>query len=221
MLVDTLVGVFAPYNCLVCGREGALVCKHCLPVLASTKRSSCFLCNKLTKGWQTCPTCRRHTSMRGVYIGSHYESQVKQLLRMLKYERAVASATVLARMLAPTIEAQKFSLVTAIPSTSGRYRQRGYNQAALIAHRLARNCKLPYAECLARLGQSRQVGTDRKTRLTQAEGTMYCKKLSRVYGKQILVVDDVVTTGATMKEAARALKLAGAKACWGAAIAKH
>lgn len=155
-------------------------------------------------------------------MGSHYENYVKILLRMLKYERAQGVAPTLAKVIAPVVkDADKFDFVTAIPATSGRYRQRGYNQAKLIGKSLARDLKLPFHEVLGRFGNARQVGTDRRNRIKQAEYTMYCSKTSAVYGGRILVIDDVVTTGATMKEAARTLKLAGAKYVWGAASAKH
>ncbi len=222
MLVDTIVSIYAPYSCLTCQKQGRVVCEQCLPGLASPKKSSCFLCNKLTPGWRVCKSCQSKTSLRGVYVGSHYEARVKTLVRMLKYERAQGVSPTLAKVIAPVVkDAPEFDFVTAIPATSSRFRQRGYNQAKLIGKALACELKLPFHEVLGRFGNTRQVGTNRQNRIKQAEQTMYCTKTDRVYGKRILVVDDVVTTGATMKEAARVLKLAGVKYAWGGACAKH
>lgn len=141
---------------------------------------------------------------------------------MLKYARAQGVAPTLASIISPAIGKNiELDFVTAIPATTGRFRQRGYNQAKLIGKSLARELKLPFYEVLGRFGNARQVGTSRQNRIKQTKDTMYCTKTSRVYGMRILVVDDVVTTGATMQEAARVLKLAGAKYAWGGASAKH
>lgn len=220
--MDGLIGIIAPFNCIACGQEGKLVCAKCLKNISVFKRSSCFLCNKLTSGWRACKTCAPGIRLRGVMVASHYEGNIKTLIGLLKYERTVAAAAVLAKQLLPLLEAtDKIDAITAVPASARRFRQRGYNQAQLIARQLARQVRLPYVETLGRIGHARQVGTTRRLRLTQAQGTMYARRAYRIRGQRLLVVDDVVTTGATMKEAGRVLKAAGAKYIWGIAAAKH
>lgn len=222
MLLDQLISIIAPFNCLVCGQEGTVVCTACLPKAASAKRSSCFMCNKLTVGWRVCDACRRKTQVRGVFVASHYEGHVKTMVRMLKYKQAAAVSKTLATLLVPVIDlGVGIDVVTAVPASSKRFRQRGYNQAKLIGRALAKQLQLPFVESLGRSGHARQVGTSRQQRLKQATDTMYGLGNLRLKDQRVLVVDDVVTTGATMMEAGRALKSAGAKYVWGAAVAKH
>ena len=118
-------------------------------------------------------------------------------------------------------EKDKFDFITAAPPSSQRLRQRGYNQAQLIAKAIGKRSRLMYLPTMSRLGNSRQVGTNRRQRIAQMQGRMYVTKPKLVAGARVLVVDDVVTTGATVSEAARALKAAGAKSVWGLALAKH
>ena len=188
----------APFDCLACGREGDIICAGCLAKATTAKASACVLCNKATQRFRTCPHCRRISHLSG----------------------AIVAAT-LAHLLVPVTSPAHFDLVTAIPSASLRLRQRGYNPAHLIGLALAKSLQLPYRPMLGKHGQHRQVGTSRQQRLKQLRGTIYLRPRSAVTGRRVLVVDDVVTTGATMVEAARALHQAGAANVWGAAVAKH
>lgn len=219
---DKIIGLAAPLACIRCGVEGLAVCKNCQTKIISLKRSSCYLCNRITRDWRSCSTCRHKTRVRGAIIASHYEGFIKQLILNLKYQRTRAAADCLAGILDGHISRfLKFDLVTSVPITTNRARQRGYNQAELIAKPLAKRLGTPYLQTLSRLGQTRQVGTERKARLQQMAHTMYVYKPQKVKGMGILLIDDVITTGATITEAARALKAAGAKYIWAAAVAKH
>ena len=220
-MLDRLIGTIAPHDCLDCGVEGNLLCQSCQITTVSPKRSSCFLCNALTNDWWTCHRCRRQVNVAGVIIASHYEGTVKDLIRQLKYEHTVAAAAILGNLIAARVPIGKFDLITLVPVSSQRFRQRGYNQAQLIAKAVATRLKLPFVELLSRVGQVRQVGTNRRQRLEQMSGKMYTRRQWLINDSRILVVDDVVTTGATLSEAGRVLKTAGAKKVWGAAAAKH
>lgn len=220
-MLDELIGILAPHNCIRCGLEGDLLCEQCLPKATSTKRSSCYLCNALTLNWQTCKRCGAKTKISGVIVASHYEGEIKELVRQLKYQHTVAAAKILGELIATRVTRQQFDVVTAIPASSQRFRQRGYNQALLIGKTVAWLLNVPFAELLGRTGQVRQVGTNRRQRLQQMAGQMYARRSWLVKNYRILVIDDVVTTGATLSEAGRALKLAGSKQIWGAAAAKH
>jgi competence protein ComFC len=221
MIVDNVLEIIAPFNCVRCGSEGSLVCAQCKNKIVHPKRSTCVFCNALTADFKLCARCKRSTRIKGVIISSHYEGEVKTLIRLLKYERAQRAAKYLAELLAPYVNARGFDAITWVPISSRRFRQRGYNQSKLIARYLAWHTKLPYFETLGRMGHQRQVGTARSIRLIQLRGSMYPIKPKRFSGLRVLIVDDVVTTGATMSECADVLYGHGAKEVWGAAIAKH
>lgn len=221
MLLDRLARVYAPFNCLKCNQEGQLVCPGCLPLIGTSKRSTCYLCNRLTLDWRVCASCRHKTKLRGVIVGSHYEAEIKDLIRKLKYQRAVEAAEPLAALLSPLVNPARFDLISWVPANTTHQRRRGYNQAQLIAASLAQNLQLPSRPTLAKLGQSRQVGTSRQKRLAQVKDAFYPLRQKGIEKARILLVDDVVTTGATLSECSKVLKAAGAKYIWGIAAAKH
>jgi ComF family protein len=111
------------------------------------------------------------------------------------------------------------TVVTHVPTATSRVRRRGYDQAELLARQLAQDLKLPYASLLIRDGQSRQVGATRQARLAQLTHAFRIPK-HFPQNVSILLVDDVVTTGATIETAARILRAAGAKSVSAAVFAQ-
>jgi ComF family protein len=221
VLFQRLVEYLAPAECLVCGREGDVLCGVCRDQVLIAKASTCYRCNKLTDDWRVCATCRNHTKLARVVVASHYDGPVQELIKLLKYQQAVAAGGIAASWLAAALDAGQYDLIIPVPSAPGRERQRGYNQAAVIAQSLAQQLALPYLDALGRSSESRQVGQSRQARLTQVQGTIYLKTSVLVPQTRILLVDDVVTTGATLSECAAVLKAMGAKAVSAAVVAKH
>jgi ComF family protein len=134
------------------------------------------------------------------------------LIYKLKFARARAAADAIAAVMGEALP--YFSdpvIVTHVPTATRRIRQRGYDHAQLIAKALARQQGLTYSSLLARQGQTRQVGADKKTRSQQLEAAFRPLHGYMSAGAHILLIDDVVTTGASLEAAARVLKQAGAK----------
>jgi predicted amidophosphoribosyltransferase len=104
-----------------------------------------------------------------------------------------------------------FGLITHVPTAAKRIRQRGYDQAALIARRLAHHTDQPYAPLLERVGGQRQLGKGRQTRRQQLTGAYYLLQSARRTKKDtpIILLDDVLTTGSTLESAATTLYEAG------------
>ncbi|MBI1857058.1 ComF family protein [Candidatus Saccharibacteria bacterium] len=131
---------------------------------------------------------------------------------MFKFERTQAVAPILAALTGESLPyLPENTLITHIPAATSRVRDRGYDQAKLLARYLAGSQGLPYVTVLARSGQARQVGSSRSVRLRQIEGVFRPVRGYLIKGAEVLLVDDVMTTGATLEEAARTLKKAGAK----------
>jgi competence protein ComFC len=216
-----LINLIAPHECLKCGNEGKLICDNCLTSAVIAKAATCYRCNRLSSYGRTCAVCRRTSSVSGVTVASYYDGVVKELIQKIKFGGAGDAAGLAARLLSPLLDAGQYDRVTAVPTTNRRYRQRGYNQAELIARAVATNLHLPYSNLLFRSGTVRQLGAVRQQRLRQLQGSFGVTSRSRIAGKRILLIDDVITTGATMTECAGALKAAGATRVWGAVLAKH
>ncbi|HVS58443.1 MAG TPA: phosphoribosyltransferase family protein [Candidatus Saccharimonadales bacterium] len=100
--------------------------------------------------------------------------------------------------------------IVPVPTASARVRTRGYDQAALVARRLARYSSRPYLPCLRRVGQHQQVGASATKRRTQLSGAFRMRPM-HLRDATVVLVDDVLTTGATLEAAAATLKRAGVK----------
>jgi ComF family protein len=138
----------------------------------------------------------------------------------LKFHRLRAATEIAAELLMRTNKDwPRIALVTSVPVAAARHRERGYNQSELLAKEVARRAGLPYRALLGRLTTTHQIGLDRRSRLEQVSGAFYA--LSVLDGQQVLLVDDVVTTGATLSACADVLSEAGAGSVWAAAVARH
>lgn len=222
MLISSLVYLLAPDACVACGRPGRAVCSSCTPSVAVYKSPVCFRCNRITTGGKTCSNCRRHTALNCVTVASYYEGPLKELLARLKYDNATDLARPLAQLVAARIRPEQVpDVIVPVPSSSQRFRQRGYNPAALLSKEVARQLQVPRVEALGRLGQSRQVGAARRQRISQLAGAYYVRRPQDVIGKRILLIDDVITTGSTLHECAGVLLRSGAKTITAAVVAKH
>ncbi len=143
-----------------------------------------------------------------------YEGVGRELVARLKYRNARAAAGFLAGAMAALVDAGEVDVVTWAPTTAARRRRRGFDQAALLARLVARRMGRPCRPLLTRPSGPPQTGRPGAAR-----------RLPRAFAARpscgrVLLVDDVVTTGATMTAAARALRAAGATQVHGLAAAR-
>ena len=219
-MISRLMELLAPAECVGCGMSGDVLCHDCAARVGPPKAGVCFRCNRLSAGGRTCEQCRRYTVLRGVAVGSYYDGAVKELVLALKFRRQRAAAEVAAGLILAAFDGRTaVEVVTDVPVAAARYRERGYNQSELVARQVARGLKLPYTRLLGRRDGAHQLGSGRQTRLEQVAGAFY--SVRRADNLRVLVVDDVITTGATLGECARALASVGADSVWGAAVARH
>jgi ComF family protein len=108
------------------------------------------------------------------------------------------------------LKAQDY-LIVPVPTATSRLRQRGFDHSALLAKLVARKLGGRFYPALGRLGQNRQLGTSRAQRLAQPAGHYFAKRSAAVSGRNILLIDDVLTTGGTLIECSRVLRAAGAR----------
>jgi ComF family protein len=144
-------------------------------------------------------------------VVAKYQGLAKDIIWKLKFVGAQSAAQDMAAAMAPLVDANSGPIVVHVPTATSRVRARGYDQARLLARELAAHTKLHHACWLVRLDQKRQVGASRKERLEQLAGAFRLSRFADVAGAHILLVDDVLTTGATLEAAAAVLKQAGAK----------
>lgn len=218
-LLETTIGWLAPAECIICGHEGVAICEICetAEILAHTER--CGFCGVLSPRSRTCRRCQKTATPRHVWISTDYDGAAKKLAQAYKFGHLRAAVLPMARIMCDTLlygnNQQDLTranyLVVPIPTASSRRRQRGFDQTFLLARAISRRLGLPYCPALSRLGQSRQVGAPRRDRLTQLSGHYIARSSFLVANRNILLIDDVLTTGGTVRAATQALRQAGAK----------
>lgn len=211
-ILESLVSVVAPHDCIGCGLQGTLLCDQCKPLLHSVAPERCGLCSRQSAKNKTCSICLRTSHCSRISIHGPYIGVAKELVKRLKYHNARAAAKVIAtHMKLFPDQLLENTIIVPIPTATSRVRQRGYDQSVLIARHLGKRYGLQVSELLVRHGQSRQVGSKRDQRVVQLVEAYTVRKPIQVVGSHIILVDDVMTTGATIEAAARALKKAGAR----------
>jgi len=217
--LDSLLKHVAPYECIGCQEEGSLLCRDCRLTL-QTVPSRCYRCHKLTPGSKTCTSCRTQSPLYRVTPATVYEGLAKDLVWQLKFQGAQAAAREMAQLLVYHYDFAADLILVPIPTATSRVRTRSYDQAQLLAKQIARLTGCEYAPLLRRIGQHHQVGAARRERITQLRGAYRVVRADNLQDKHIILIDDVLTTGATLEAAARTLKAAGVKRVSGAVFAQ-
>ena len=210
-IFDTLLSVIAPHECLGCGAEGALLCGTCRLLLPDIP-PRCYRCRRISSGGLTCRACRKVSRLRYVRAATDYEGIAQQLVWRLKFGGAQAAKREIVHSLLPLVRQMdcRDACIVPVPTATSRVRQRGYDQAKLIARQLAQEAHLPYIDCVQRQGQTHQVGASRRQRQKQLAGAFYVRRPQCIRNGHLILVDDVLTTGATLEAAAAVLRRAGA-----------
>ncbi|MEA2676467.1 MAG: hypothetical protein QOJ81_608 [Chloroflexota bacterium] len=213
-----LLDVLLPPACPSCGREGAAVCAKCLPFLA-----------------------RRRDEPAGVPLGlaasqppglvqlewcCAYSGAARACLAALKYDGELRLVEVLAEQMAARWARAGIGgdVLVPVPVHAARLRQRGFDQAELLARAVGRLLNLPVATVLERATRTAaQHSLSRRARAANVGGAFAAKASTgpQIDGRWIVLVDDVVTTGATFSSCAQALYAAGARAVSGLALARE
>lgn len=210
-ILERIISYIAPHICQGCGQTGSLFCEGCAAALPSLP-SRCYGCAALSVDSAVCPVCRRRSPLRHVWVVTPYEGVAKELLYALKFERAGAASRPMALLMAEALpHLSEGMLVVPVPTANVRVRQRGYDQALLLARQIAKQRGYKCTPLLARTGHTRQVGADKAHRQKQLADAFRPLSPDKIRGARVVLVDDIVTTGATLESAARALKKAGAK----------
>ena len=184
-------------TCPACGRIGASICASC-----SKKVADDCLINLNDK----------QTEYHGnVLVAFEYNSVIRKLILNFKYRNQRSSLRFIGDALVRRVSVeqsrtlQRIDLVTWAPTTSKRKVERGYDHAELIARYVAKHLAVPCRKVLVRLSDRPQTGKSRNERLVGP--TFFARKLD---AEHVLLIDDVVTTGATLNSASHALNQAGA-----------
>ena len=213
-----LVDLLLPPACAGCGRFGHVVCEDCVAGFRAA----------------AAPGDRFAAADPGTIVGEALELAIaafahdgalRRALQRLKYGGSGRVAVPLAAAAAPALEALTrvcgpLPLVP-VPVHAARERQRGYNQAALLARALATEAGLPVSDILERRKKTaRQHGLGKAARLHNLRGAFALRAGART-PPRVILVDDILTTSATLEACAQVLRDAGATSVYGFAVARE
>lgn len=219
-----LAAVF-PARCLGCGRRGVPMCPACWEALPRLRPPYCPRCSRPERSGTRCRDCQRAgPALAAVRAACAYSGAAGLAVRRLKYSQQRHLVEPLARLLLECLAARPLAVdaVVAVPLDGARARERGYNQAALLAAPVAAALGVPAEPTLLRRTRPTrpQVGLSARERRANVRGAFDCPDPGALAGRRVLVVDDVMTTGATLEACADALIAAGAGAVWGLVVAR-
>jgi ComF family protein len=246
----SLFFTFFPADCRICDSpllkvSRLPVCNDCLSAFRPLQGSYCAVCGevlhfldreldrKIDRGETRCELCQRADPPfeRAVAYGS-YDGELRDLIHLLKFQRVHPSASVLGRILAKTIAHLEPAMpvgtiaVVPVPLHKRKQAQRGFNQAEVIAQAALKKLSRPkrFELCtgilLRRRETGSQIGLTRHQRRENMRGAFAVDDPKRILKCDILLVDDVYTTGTTASECARVLLRAGAARVWVATVAR-
>jgi ComF family protein len=206
---DFVANLFFGGACFVCrGRSQELVCGECKSELPRLTSELCPRCALPAPGGAVCGRCLAHPPHYDATLAAlAYDFPADALVHALKFRGELALAAYLGRLLLPAASAERPDIVIAVPLSSKRLRERGYNQAVEIARHVMPR-RLDLGICVRERDSTPQIELPWDERHRNVRGAFSCN--TRLAGASVAVVDDVMTTGATLDEVARTLKRAGA-----------
>ena len=223
-----------PKKCVGCKKMGSYFCQDCVGNISQTDLV-CPKCERLAVGGQTHPICKRRFGLDGLWSLGIYENPLREAIKQLKYRKVTEIAAVLVDILVEYwTKYQPFILdqikkdkgegwaIIPVPLYWWRENDRGFNQSNLIGQELSKKLGLAYSDALKRTrytkSQVRLKGKDRHQNIKDAFEISPGYKLSPV--TCVLLIDDVWTTGATLRECCYILKRNGAKKVWAITLAR-
>ena len=216
-----------PPRCAGCNREGQFICAACFNAQPRLLPPLCLTCAQPLPRGSMCAECR-HSQLAIDAIRAPFlmEGAIRHAVHRLKYGNLRAIAPLLGRLMADFMSSEGVSgdALVPVPLHPRRERQRGYNQANLLAREAGKTLEIPVASrLLLRVGnappQARsQSALDRKANV---RNSFHCPNPAGVEGRDLVLIDDVCTTGATLDACAGALKAAGAARVYGVTLARE
>jgi competence protein ComFC len=222
--LGAFISLLYPPVCAICGaniRAGEHLCDQCE---AKAVRIVAPFCQKCTEPFEgaitsafTCANCAHRTIHFDAAVAAYRgRGIVREIIHRFKYSRQIYLRHLVARWLRAALDDQRlrdrrFDVIVPVPLHPARQRERGFNQASLLAELLSVEISVPSRPLLERIRYTNtQTALDRTERMENLHDAFRLRKTANVRDLRVLLIDDVLTTGSTLSECARVLKRAGA-----------
>ncbi len=215
-----------PKWCVGCGKEGEFICCSCREGLVRVSPPLCPQCCRPQPSSRLCPSCLSwKAAIDGIRSPFRFEGIIREAILQLKYRNLSALSETLAELLSdfPTTNPMPGEVLVPVPIYRKRLRERGYNPSSLLAQKLSKLTSLPMVDHSLTRQRHALPQTQTKTvaeRRNNVAGAFTCRD-QRLTDRQVLLIDDVATSGATLDACAVALKATGASSVWGLTLARE
>ena len=223
-LLEAAVSLLYPPVCTLCGgktRAGEYLCERCEAKATPIVAPFCQQCSEPFEGAIatafTCANCTHRTIYFDAAVAAYRgRGIVRQIIHDFKYGRQIHLRHLVARWLYAAFDDERlrgreFDMIVPVPLHPARQRERGFNQANLLAELLTAQISIPSKPVLKRVRYTTtQTALDRAERMENLHNAFRLRRNANVRGLRVLLIDDVLTTGSTLSECARILKRSGA-----------
>ena len=234
MLHTTLLNILLPPICVGCNKEGFFICLDCTETIETYKYLVCPVCKRRDLGGRLDESCRKTTNLTRFFSAVPYSDEIiRKSIYALKYNFAKDLSSPLSEMLIDFLDKNNFEDIISdykkrlalipVPLYNFRHRQRGFNQSAELARLISKRYEIEVLDnsLIKHRNTEQQVNIkNRSQKALNVSESFTCKYPEAIQNKIVALVDDVYTTGSTMRECAKILRDNGAAQIWGITVAK-
>lgn len=218
-MIEKLASYLAPHYCYSCTKIGSVLCDNCKFYILDDMQELCINCQKPSFSG-ICVKCIKRVDYKRVWLVGKRQDALEGLINAYKFQRVKSAIHACVELLDSRLPIlPENTIIVPVPTVAKHIRIRGYDHTAILAEQIAKRRNLNYSPILNRQHSLTQLGSDAKTRHAQAASAFRANET--LHKKPHLLIDDVVTTGATLKYASKALKDAGANEVWAAILARQ
>lgn len=222
-----LLNIIFPPLCINCRQPGSYLCKNCHAQIDNHPIQKCSECNKQSISGKTHPRCQKPLGIDGIWAIFKNQTPIKQLIYQQKYRFSTTINQTLIQLIYTRLPnfINSNSVIIPMPISKSRHRWRGFNQTTQLAKSISKRYNSHYQDNIIFRSNFSQPQAKIEKRIQRLKNPTLKFKINpnekhQIKNRQVIIVDDIATTGTTLKKAAQILKRNKARSVWGLVIAR-